>query len=205
MEAKASNKLVLPTLTAVCLWHSEVSGQISDGTWENSVPHDHYKFWCHVKTEVGDKSGVVLGHNNWSHPKRTTYNIVNLANVKWDKEDGREGDDRYILRSRMLQHCRLALAQQKLGRPLDTQTCRHAKYMPEKLYQFQACKASGIWEHDFVGKYLENVDEELAQAYYAAEYSVDQLKADLKSIQDAMRVPAIREEKPADTNVAQAV
>jgi len=34
------------------LWHVEITGQLSDGMWENSRPYDHYQPWCDATTSV---------------------------------------------------------------------------------------------------------------------------------------------------------
>lgn len=39
------------------LFDIELSGQISDGHWENARPMDHWKDWCNTNTEVGEKVG----------------------------------------------------------------------------------------------------------------------------------------------------
>jgi hypothetical protein len=39
------------------LWDYELTGQISDGRWENSRPHDHWEPWCNA-TAVVDPDNV---------------------------------------------------------------------------------------------------------------------------------------------------
>lgn len=34
------------------LWDDELSGQISDGAWENAMPLDHWKPWCRAEVVV---------------------------------------------------------------------------------------------------------------------------------------------------------
>lgn len=34
------------------LWDFELSGQISDGRWENSRPYDHWEVWCRAEVVV---------------------------------------------------------------------------------------------------------------------------------------------------------
>lgn len=201
MSNGQKNKIVLPTLTACAIWDWEVTGQLSDGTWENSVPHDHWKFWCRCEAVVGEQTGVVMAPDSWRGPTRTKYNVTNLANMKWHEDEmGRFGDgkDPYILRGRMLAYGRMAKALASLGRPLKGSNLREAAdYMPAEMYLFRACKASGIWKHEHVAKYMEPVDEALAAAFYEATYTVDELKADLEAISEAMRKPTRREETAA--------
>lgn len=48
------------------LFECELKGQISDGFWENALPHDHYKMMCaaHVShAHDADATGAVVGKN----------------------------------------------------------------------------------------------------------------------------------------------
>jgi hypothetical protein len=187
-------KIVFTTVTQLALWKCEVTGQLSDGAWENSVPHNHWKFWCKSEASVGDKPGITLGDEGG--PERTKYNVVGLMNMKWhDDEMARMGTaDPYVLRGRMLQIAHMALAFEALGRAPDLNVCRHAEYMPAEFYSFQASKKSGIWKHDFVAESLKDVDEALAAEFYKMRqrYGVDDLKRDLTAISEVMRSDTTR-------------
>ena len=46
---------------AACLFATEITGQLSDGRWENTRPYDHWKFWCNAEVIVdGLKSNYNL-------------------------------------------------------------------------------------------------------------------------------------------------
>jgi hypothetical protein len=45
------------------LWDQELSGQISDGRWENSKPYDHWEYWHRDVTVVVDPENV--GRDFW--------------------------------------------------------------------------------------------------------------------------------------------
>jgi hypothetical protein len=49
--------LTFRNLAQKILWESEIVGQLSDGHWENSRPHDHWKAWSNAKVEIGEKVG----------------------------------------------------------------------------------------------------------------------------------------------------
>jgi hypothetical protein len=56
----------------VWLWEAEISGQISDGAWENSYPHDHWKAFSDVNVGVGapGMTGVYTRRTyNFAQPK----------------------------------------------------------------------------------------------------------------------------------------
>lgn len=40
---KNTGKMVLPSASAAAIWEAEITGQLSDGMWENSTPHEHWK------------------------------------------------------------------------------------------------------------------------------------------------------------------
>jgi len=54
------------------LWDCELTGQISDGQWENSLPQDHWEAWCAAATIV-DPSNV--GYEGF-YPRRDSYGFT---------------------------------------------------------------------------------------------------------------------------------
>lgn len=46
------------TAVQAALFECEMKGQLSDGTWENTYPHDHWKAWCDAQVQVGREVGV---------------------------------------------------------------------------------------------------------------------------------------------------
>ena len=42
---QSTGTMYLPTLSALTIWNEEITGQLSDGMWENTRPREHYKFW----------------------------------------------------------------------------------------------------------------------------------------------------------------
>lgn len=63
-------KLTLKTITQKILYVEEITGQISDGHWENSGPRDHYQDWCRCEVAVGDNAGRDF------HTRKTNYNLL---------------------------------------------------------------------------------------------------------------------------------
>lgn len=68
------------TKTAAIVFKNEIRGQISDGAWENSRPHNHWEFWCKADVVVDGE----LGYEG--HPLRTNYNVRSLLRYKEVKE-----------------------------------------------------------------------------------------------------------------------
>lgn len=55
-------EIIFSNPVQVALYEEELKGQISDGMWENSTPHDHYKVMCNAKARVaapGERTGCV--------------------------------------------------------------------------------------------------------------------------------------------------
>lgn len=65
--------LFLRNIEQVALFRFELAGQLSDGHWENSRPHDHWEVWCRCDVEVAP-AGTAPGRNFFA--KRSTYGLT---------------------------------------------------------------------------------------------------------------------------------
>lgn len=70
-EAINEGKIVFSSLSQKNLWDEEITGQLSDGQWENSRPSDHWEAWANATSSVGSKTGIDFV------PKRSNYNLTN--------------------------------------------------------------------------------------------------------------------------------
>lgn len=174
---KTSGTMTFTSSTAVALWNNEVSGQISDGMWENSTPHDHWQFWCRLNVVVGVEDKIDVADEAKYSCRKNAYALTRLHQEKFD-------DGTYVLRTRMLACGRMARAG---ADPTDRNPLHASEYMPATLEEFRAAKAEGKWEHDFIAKYMDSVSDELAVKYYAAEYTMKDMNADLASIKKVMK------------------
>lgn len=77
------------------LFTAELSGQISDGMWENTRPHDHWKSWCSADVQVNPTNVGVNFYspkNNYNFSSKMLLDIVgqrmiwaaNLAEAGFD-------------------------------------------------------------------------------------------------------------------------
>lgn len=57
MARETKGTLRFRTLEQATLFEMEISGQLSDGHWENHDPMEHWKPWCDAKVEVGPNVG----------------------------------------------------------------------------------------------------------------------------------------------------
>ena len=64
--------LSVNNMSQACLFEMEVSGQISDGKWENSRPYNHWEWVCNTEMVISNKNSY-SGH---FHAKK--YGIKNL-------------------------------------------------------------------------------------------------------------------------------
>lgn len=60
------------------LWKLELLGQISDGMWENSRPHDHWRVW-HSNEAIVDQEN--LGKNFYAQRESYNFNSKDLLDV----------------------------------------------------------------------------------------------------------------------------
>lgn len=70
LKSAAGNVLAFLNLEQLVLWDNEISGQISDGKWENATPRDHWRPW-HECLWVIDSDHP--GRNFWV--QREKYNL----------------------------------------------------------------------------------------------------------------------------------
>ena len=68
--------ITFPTPTALALWEKEILGQLSDGMWENSRPHDHWRYWSRLDSEV--RAGICALTGSMGGPQKTCYNLSAL-------------------------------------------------------------------------------------------------------------------------------
>ena len=80
MNNKEQHIWYFPSKGLKALFDEEIRGQISDGAWENSTPHNHWHFWCHLKSELSDKWDFRFNTNceyESKYPKKkSAYNLV---------------------------------------------------------------------------------------------------------------------------------
>lgn len=194
MKNKASASIKLKSPSAVALWNCEVSGQLSDGNWENSRPHDHWEFWCDADVtfdrdlDVGLNFKVELPQGCYG-PTRNAYNIVSLMNLRYDDRDSQS---EYVLRDRMLAYARMGVAIDALSGVLNNEdfikVCRAAEYMPKTKEEYEAKmntpRESTHWSSEWRDMHIG-----LVEAYFAAckSYGPKEMRKDLTLIHDMMK------------------
>lgn len=163
---KKNGTIAFKTRTQEMIWRCEILGQLSDGYWENTRPHNHYKFWHRLEPVTArDGEPAVITSDSFCE-KRGGYNLHALLQYVGD---------------RMVQIGRMATAGG------DEAACDAVEYMPAGLEEFIAVKESGDWGHDFIKDYMKAVSVEQAKRYYNTPYFMKDLKKDLTEIKKVMK------------------
>jgi hypothetical protein len=71
-EAPANATLTVNNLSQANLYNAEISGQLSDGAWENARPADHWQVWSGINVKIGSPIGY-----SGIYPRRTKYALAN--------------------------------------------------------------------------------------------------------------------------------
>lgn len=150
--------ITFQTRVQAALWKFEIQGQISDGMWENTKPHDHYKFWCSLDARVGEDLGV-------SHPQMWTkikdnYSLTKLVEYVGD---------------RMMNVAKMATVTD------DERAIYAADHIDDE--NDHMTYADGGWR-----PIAEVVDEKTMEKFRAATYTEKDLLRDLREIKRVMKI-----------------
>jgi len=148
--------IFLPTWSALALWDHEITGQLSDGAWENSTPHNHWEFWSDLESKHG--APEVKGGG---YARRTGYNLNVLIEYVGE---------------RMLNLGRFGKA---VARKLNDNERYGAEYLPEKEEDLASIKG-------YQQEYIKKLRKGDIKKFYATQYSQTDLNNDLKYIKKAM-------------------
>ena len=138
--------------------------------WENTAPLDHWKFWAHLDVKLCTGAGFVKGAG---YRVKTGYNIA--------------GFYEYV-GARMLLKGRMGKAMASLGLvEITRRQCDAAEYMPATFEEWKTMKETGKWKYDHVAKYMDEIDEYIAAAYYATTYEMKDMRKDVSIIKATMK------------------
>jgi len=77
------NTITFRTVAQASMFEKELFGQFSDGMWENTQPHDHWKFWSNLSVNVGENVGVIA--DAWCMKKNYGINRTDLLECVGDR------------------------------------------------------------------------------------------------------------------------
>jgi uncharacterized protein YunC (DUF1805 family) len=161
-NGKPGNTIYFRNWTQKCLWDNEISGQISDGHWENSA-NSNYSFWSRLDTAVDAASPRVDGK---------TYGNVKFNLTNSDLLD--------VVQDRMICVAKMS----KVSK--DEKIVGAADYLEgiTSLEGFQKELTSG---HDYKKEKLAIFSPELITQWLAVTYTEQNLKSDLRDMSDIMK------------------
>lgn len=176
MKRSVNSTLYVNNMSQACIFEMEISGQISDGKWENSRPYDHWKWVGYTELALSPKNY----YTGWSHRKK--YGIDNLYNefmrlvspndFPWPNRMIYYGRFGTILDPKYLNNLEsLRSFIEEIGFNEDINTLEDLKKkMPEYLNKY--------WKDE----YNEIFSTENIQKFRNSTYGVKELKKDLKAI-----------------------
>ena len=153
-----------PNVACLALWNNELTGQFSDGMWENSAPRGHWQFWSRLEASVatqGEDCKVTAS----TYCDKNSYGLTRLLEYVGD---------------RMVALGRLAKAAATLSSApsIGYEQRIAAENMPNNYECFL---------HLADARTRSAVSDELAAAFYATTYTERDLRKDLKLIATAMK------------------
>jgi hypothetical protein len=163
--------LKLRTIDQLVLWKNELTGQLSDGKWENARPHNHCKEWCDCTVEVDP---VQQGTSWWPH--KTNYNFLDPMLLDILAERMRL----YVVIGRCYGHDKVELLEYlfETGAAADvTQARSEPKADQWPAMHFKQAREAGFDPNEVQGKVLGAMHM----------YNLKQLKKDLKEIKQAIK------------------
>jgi hypothetical protein len=161
---KSAGTITFQNMPQLALWLHMLTGQMSDGMWENTRPHDHWKFWGQLETEIG-KDLRVTTDRPWEC-KKVGYDFNALIDVVGDEM--------------------LALGRMAQIAGVTQGMLYAARYMPGSLEKFNEMRAKDSWP-EYAKTYISVVSDHDAEMYYAASYSGSDLRRDLRVIKAVMK------------------
>ncbi len=160
-KSKKIGTIFFKTVSAQALWEHVITGQLSDGMWENTVPHDHWQFWCYcLQSAVGEENKIVLDKDERvPYRQKVGYNIVGLFEY---------------VKERMIAEGRMARAKGSIG---------DRNWGLEDLENYTSFEEF-MKQPDKVRGHVSKTD---AKAYYETTYTDKDLRAHVRHIKEAMK------------------
>lgn len=154
-------QIFLPSPSALAVWEHEITGQMSDGAWENAEPSEHWVFWSDMTPTLGSPKVVADGY-----PEKDSYNLTGLIEYVGD---------------RMVAYGKMAKAGGK-GKAIEA-----ADSMPKTYEEFMEKKEAGDYKYAWEKEEMAAVTPEVAKKFYEVKYDESDLRRDLASIKQAIK------------------
>lgn len=160
--------IFLPTTSAIALWNWELTGQFSDGAWENSKPDEHWVYWSNLETRLGQPQVQSTGH-----PLKTGYNLAGLIQYVGDR----------------------MVATGRFGKAVGTDILnmgsgvrgRVENFPKDGPFDLETRKEEMINKYGKNDYYWKGLEQKHVDAYYATKYDMKDMRKDLSIIKTAMK------------------
>lgn len=189
--------------SAMCLYNWEMSGQISDGKYENSRPYDHWEWISEVDHTIIDGKKGIEGkswYRGWSEfgKFKKKYNL-NEWFSKYIKNWRNKGDDTGIWATRIIAYGKFGkiypeLTYEQMSKlsgieilleSLQMQIERgekNAEVLFNNVTNFTTC----TWREKYYNASKEYFTKEFVQKFVEFNYDIKECKEDVISMQDTI-------------------
>jgi len=172
-DTTADNTIYFSTASAVALWNWEFTGQISDGMWENTTPHDHWKVWCNLEAKIGKAR---RSKNTQYHIYKAGYNLGALKQYVGD---------------RMLAYGKFGKAVGNDILNMGSEIRSTIESFPNEVFNLEEFKKEILKTHSYRSReyYWRGLEQRHVDAYYQTTYTEKEMNEDIKMIKKAMKNP----------------
>ena len=189
--------------SAMCLYNWEMSGQLSDGKYENSRPYDHWEWVCDIANMLVDGNKGIEGKNcnrGWSEFSKfkRKYNL-NEWFSKYIKEWRNDGNDRNIWATRIIAYGKFGkiypeLTYEQLMKFNEIRILleelqifiEEGEKNPEVLFN----KVTDFSKYTWREKYYESCKNyftlDFVKKFVELDYDIKECRKDVKSMQDSI-------------------
>ena len=183
----ANNKIIFNNLAALFLFEAEISGQISDGYWENARPYDHWKWVSGLDVEY-DKNIEDPGYLGHMHKKKYSLSWMStyVRKARSDKD--------YAWAVRFLNFGKFGRIYPE-SKWKDLTNNYELRVIVEDLPQEETtmeeldAKYSNTersWQKNYWDKCKSLFSDELLKKYYSTTYTRDDLEDDLEKAEQTI-------------------
>lgn len=177
------------SVSSFFIYEFELSGQISDGKYENSRPYDHWQWVSYENMKITINPEAMLGYTGYEH-KIKTYNLNEwLSAIKGTKKDASD----WQWAERIMAYGRLGKVVEKLNIDFKTVSSYDSsivelayfelKKNPELTFEMFKEKCINFYA-DYLNKSI--MDEKVFNEFKNMEYSFDELKKDHENLKKSV-------------------
>lgn len=189
--------------SAMCIYEWEMSGQISDGKYENSRPYDHWKWLWDINEMVVDGTKGIEGYScyrrvNWDGTFTKKYNLNDWF-TKYINPWRKNGKNDHIWATRIIGYGKFGriypnLTYEEMRKLGEVRIFLESLQMniecgekdAEKLFNnitnFSTCE----WRQKYYEDCKDYFTLEFVKKFIEIDYDLNECKADVKSMQDSI-------------------